>query len=62
MDLEWLRDTLVEPARRNRVYWPTVEGITSTDWSSNVKRWLHLVARRIRQSGNRTDVTYILPW
>uniref|UniRef100_M1DUM8 Uncharacterized protein n=1 Tax=Solanum tuberosum TaxID=4113 RepID=M1DUM8_SOLTU len=26
IDLEWLRDTLVEPASRDRVYWPTAEG------------------------------------
>jgi len=60
MDLEWLRDTLVEPARRDQVYWDTAEGITSTDWSPDAKRWLDLVTRRIHPSGNRTDVTF--PW
>uniref|UniRef100_M1DM57 Putative plant transposon protein domain-containing protein n=1 Tax=Solanum tuberosum TaxID=4113 RepID=M1DM57_SOLTU len=39
MDLEWLRDTLVEPTCRDQ-------------------RWLHLVTKRIRPSGNRTDVTF----
>uniref|UniRef100_M1DHE2 Putative plant transposon protein domain-containing protein n=1 Tax=Solanum tuberosum TaxID=4113 RepID=M1DHE2_SOLTU len=58
IDLEWLRDTLVEPANRDRVYWATSEGITSTDWSPDAKRWLHLVTNRICLSGNRTDVTF----
>uniref|UniRef100_M1DE26 Putative plant transposon protein domain-containing protein n=1 Tax=Solanum tuberosum TaxID=4113 RepID=M1DE26_SOLTU len=58
MDLEWQRDTLVEPTHRDQVYWATAEGITSTDWSPDAKRWLHLVTRRIRPSGNRTDVTF----
>ncbi|KAH0722522.1 hypothetical protein KY290_005171 [Solanum tuberosum] len=58
MDLGWLRDTLVEPARRDKVYWPTVEVITSAEWSPDANRWLHLVTRRIRPSGNRTDVTF----
>uniref|UniRef100_M1DCS3 Putative plant transposon protein domain-containing protein n=1 Tax=Solanum tuberosum TaxID=4113 RepID=M1DCS3_SOLTU len=43
MDLEWLRDTLVEPTRRDKVYWPSAEGINSADWSPDAKRWLHLV-------------------
>uniref|UniRef100_M1E0Q3 Gag-pol protein n=1 Tax=Solanum tuberosum TaxID=4113 RepID=M1E0Q3_SOLTU len=38
MDLEWRRDTLVEPG--------------------HAKRWLHLVNRRIRPSGNHTDVRF----
>uniref|UniRef100_M1DXF4 Uncharacterized protein n=1 Tax=Solanum tuberosum TaxID=4113 RepID=M1DXF4_SOLTU len=59
MDLEWLRDTLAEPVRRDRVYWATAEGITSTDWSPDAKRWLHLITRRIRPSRNRTDVTFL---
>uniref|UniRef100_M1DSN3 Putative plant transposon protein domain-containing protein n=1 Tax=Solanum tuberosum TaxID=4113 RepID=M1DSN3_SOLTU len=46
--------------RRDQVYWATVEGITSTDWSPDAKRWLYLVTKRIRPSGNRTDVTF--PW
>uniref|UniRef100_M1DXI4 Putative plant transposon protein domain-containing protein n=1 Tax=Solanum tuberosum TaxID=4113 RepID=M1DXI4_SOLTU len=58
MDLEWLRDTLVEPTRRDRVYWATAEGIISTDWLPDAKRWIHLVTRRIRPSGNRTDVNF----
>uniref|UniRef100_M1D8X6 Putative plant transposon protein domain-containing protein n=1 Tax=Solanum tuberosum TaxID=4113 RepID=M1D8X6_SOLTU len=58
MDLEWLRYTLVEPARWDQVYWATAEGITSTDWSSDAKRWLHLVTRRIHSSGNCTDMTF----
>ncbi|KAH0685721.1 hypothetical protein KY290_017249 [Solanum tuberosum] len=58
MDLEWLRDTLVEPTRQDQVYWATVEGITITDWSPNSKRWLHLVTRRIRPSSNCIDVTF----
>ncbi|KAH0719091.1 hypothetical protein KY285_015122 [Solanum tuberosum] len=58
MDLGWLRDTLVEPARRDGVYWPTTEGIPSTDWSPDAKRWLHLVTRRILPSSNRTDVRF----
>uniref|UniRef100_M1DES4 Putative plant transposon protein domain-containing protein n=1 Tax=Solanum tuberosum TaxID=4113 RepID=M1DES4_SOLTU len=60
MDLEWLRDTLVEPAHRDQIYWATAEGSTSTDWSPDTKRWLHLVTRRIRPSGNRTNVTFPL--
>ncbi|KAH0698639.1 hypothetical protein KY284_012854 [Solanum tuberosum] len=60
MDLEWLRDALVEHAHRDQVYWATVEGITSTYWSPDAKRWLHLVTRRIRPSGNHTNVTF--PW
>ncbi|KAH0689204.1 hypothetical protein KY289_016562 [Solanum tuberosum] len=58
MDLGWLRNTLVEPAHRDRVYWPTTEGNISTDWLSNAKRWLHLFNRRIRLLGNSTDVTF----
>uniref|UniRef100_M1DTD4 Uncharacterized protein n=1 Tax=Solanum tuberosum TaxID=4113 RepID=M1DTD4_SOLTU len=38
IDLGWLRDTLVEPTLRDRVYWPTTEGITSADWSLYAKR------------------------
>ncbi|KAH0685824.1 hypothetical protein KY284_016377 [Solanum tuberosum] len=49
---------LVEPTFRDQVYCVTAEGITSTDWSPDAKRWLHLVTRRIRPSGNRTDVTF----
>ncbi|KAH0716841.1 hypothetical protein KY285_012872 [Solanum tuberosum] len=33
MYLEWLRDTLVEPTRRDQVYWGAAEGITRTYWS-----------------------------
>uniref|UniRef100_M1DGX5 Putative plant transposon protein domain-containing protein n=1 Tax=Solanum tuberosum TaxID=4113 RepID=M1DGX5_SOLTU len=51
-------DTLIEPARWDQVYWATVEGITSSDWSPDAKRWLHLETRRIRPSDNRTDVTF----
>uniref|UniRef100_M1DPM1 Putative plant transposon protein domain-containing protein n=1 Tax=Solanum tuberosum TaxID=4113 RepID=M1DPM1_SOLTU len=40
------------------VYWATTEGISSTDWSPDAKRWLHLVRRRIRPSSNRIDVTF----
>ncbi|KAH0778465.1 hypothetical protein KY290_004892 [Solanum tuberosum] len=58
MDLEWLRDTLMEPTRRDKVYWDTSEGITSAEWSPDAKRWLHLVSRRICPSGNRTGVTF----
>uniref|UniRef100_M1DZD2 Putative plant transposon protein domain-containing protein n=1 Tax=Solanum tuberosum TaxID=4113 RepID=M1DZD2_SOLTU len=58
IDLGWLRDTLIEPAHWGQVYWVTVEGITSSDWSADIKRWLHLVTRRIRLSGNRVDVTF----
>ncbi|KAH0722485.1 hypothetical protein KY290_005135 [Solanum tuberosum] len=58
MDLEWLRYTLVEHARWDQVYWATAEGITSTDWSSDAKRWLYLVTRRIHSSGNCTDMTF----
>uniref|UniRef100_M1DL21 Putative plant transposon protein domain-containing protein n=1 Tax=Solanum tuberosum TaxID=4113 RepID=M1DL21_SOLTU len=58
MDLGWLRDTPVEPAYRDRVYWPTAEGITSVDWSLDDKRWLYLVTRRIHLSSNRIDVTF----
>ncbi|XP_049406251.1 trans-resveratrol di-O-methyltransferase-like [Solanum stenotomum] len=38
MDLEWLRDTLVEPTRWDRVHWAIVEGITSSDWLPDTKR------------------------
>ncbi|KAH0687963.1 hypothetical protein KY290_016988 [Solanum tuberosum] len=58
MDLGWLRDTLVEPTKWDQVYWPTTEGLTSTDWSPDAKMCLHLVTRRIRLSDNRTDVTF----
>uniref|UniRef100_M1DMY5 Putative plant transposon protein domain-containing protein n=1 Tax=Solanum tuberosum TaxID=4113 RepID=M1DMY5_SOLTU len=60
IDLEWLRDTLVEPTRWDQVHWATAEGITSTNWSPDAKRWLHLVTRRIRPSDNLTDVTFPL--
>ncbi|KAK6773687.1 hypothetical protein RDI58_028925 [Solanum bulbocastanum] len=52
MDLEWLRDTLVEPTCWDHVYWATAEGITSMDWSPDAKKWLHWVTRRIRLSSN----------
>uniref|UniRef100_M1DPX3 Putative plant transposon protein domain-containing protein n=1 Tax=Solanum tuberosum TaxID=4113 RepID=M1DPX3_SOLTU len=58
MDLGWLRDTLIDPSKRDQVYWATSEGITSTNLSPDAKRWLHLVTKRIRPSGNRTDVTF----
>lgn len=58
MDLGWLRDTLVEPTCRDKIYWPTVEGITSTGRSVYAKRWLHLVTKRIRPSGNYNNVTF----
>uniref|UniRef100_M1DFG3 Putative plant transposon protein domain-containing protein n=1 Tax=Solanum tuberosum TaxID=4113 RepID=M1DFG3_SOLTU len=58
MDVEWLRDTLVQPTRWDQVYWAITEGITSTDWSPDAKRWLHLVIKRIHPSGNFTDVTF----
>lgn len=48
MDLEWLRDSLIEPTHWDQVYWATLEGITSRKWSHDVKRCLHLVTRRIR--------------
>ena len=38
MDLEWLRDILVEPTRRDQVYWANAVGITSTGWSPDAKR------------------------
>ncbi|KAH0689237.1 hypothetical protein KY289_016595 [Solanum tuberosum] len=58
IDLGWLRDTLVEAACRDRVYWATTEGITSTHWSPDAKRWMHLVSKKIRPLGNRIDVTF----
>uniref|UniRef100_M1DM49 Uncharacterized protein n=1 Tax=Solanum tuberosum TaxID=4113 RepID=M1DM49_SOLTU len=58
MDLGWLRDALVEPARRDRVYWYITKVITSKDWSPDDKRWLYLFTMRILPSGNRTDVTF----
>ncbi|KAH0761261.1 hypothetical protein KY290_017334 [Solanum tuberosum] len=58
MDLGWLRNTLVDLAHWDIVYWPTTEGIISVDWSSNTKRWLHLVNRRIHPLGNLTDVKF----
>uniref|UniRef100_M1DK41 Putative plant transposon protein domain-containing protein n=1 Tax=Solanum tuberosum TaxID=4113 RepID=M1DK41_SOLTU len=58
MDLEWLRDTLVERTCWDQVYWATAEGITSMDCSPDAKRLLHLLTRRIRPLGNRTDVTF----
>uniref|UniRef100_M1D8B9 Putative plant transposon protein domain-containing protein n=1 Tax=Solanum tuberosum TaxID=4113 RepID=M1D8B9_SOLTU len=58
MDLGWLRGTLLEPTHWDMIYWATTEDITSTDWSSDSKRWLHLVTMRIRPSGNRIDVTF----
>uniref|UniRef100_M1DAW6 Putative plant transposon protein domain-containing protein n=1 Tax=Solanum tuberosum TaxID=4113 RepID=M1DAW6_SOLTU len=58
MDMGWLRDTLVEPVRWDRVYWSIAEGITSANWSPDAKRWLHLVTKRIFPSGNCTDVTF----
>uniref|UniRef100_M1AVL5 Putative plant transposon protein domain-containing protein n=1 Tax=Solanum tuberosum TaxID=4113 RepID=M1AVL5_SOLTU len=58
MDLGWWKDTLIEPTRRDQVYWANAEGITSMNWSPDAKRWLHLVTRRIRLSGNCTDVTF----
>ncbi|KAH0689238.1 hypothetical protein KY289_016596 [Solanum tuberosum] len=58
MDLGWLRDFLIEPACLDHVYLATAEGITSTDWSRDMKRWLHLVPRSISPSRNHTDVTF----
>ena len=58
MDLGWLRDKLVDTARWDKVYWHTSESIISADWSTNTKRWLHLVTRTIRLLGNRTHVTF----
>ncbi|KAH0689239.1 hypothetical protein KY289_016597 [Solanum tuberosum] len=58
MDLGWLRDSLIEPVCLDHVYLATAKGITSTDWSPDAKRWLHLVPRRICPSRNHTDVTF----
>lgn len=58
MDLEWLRETLVEPTRWDQAYRATSVGITSIEWSPNANRWLHLVTRLIRPSGNCTDLTF----
>uniref|UniRef100_M1DIE0 Putative plant transposon protein domain-containing protein n=1 Tax=Solanum tuberosum TaxID=4113 RepID=M1DIE0_SOLTU len=58
MDLGWLRDMLVEHVRRDNVYWPSAESITSADWSPDAKMWLYFVNRRIRTLGNYTDVTF----
>ncbi|KAH0685633.1 hypothetical protein KY289_018543 [Solanum tuberosum] len=40
MDLGWPKDTRIKPARRDQVFWPTAERITSVDWSRDAKRWL----------------------
>uniref|UniRef100_M1DFR9 Putative plant transposon protein domain-containing protein n=1 Tax=Solanum tuberosum TaxID=4113 RepID=M1DFR9_SOLTU len=60
MDLGWLKDTLIKSVHRDRVYWPTMKGIISANWSPDAERWLHLVTRRIRSSCNRINVTF--PW
>ena len=31
IDLEWLRDTIVDPARQDQVYWGKTEGLTFVD-------------------------------
>lgn len=48
----------MDPTILEYVYRAMVEVLTSADWSPNAKRWLHLVSRRIRPSGNHTDVTF----
>ncbi|KAH0699046.1 hypothetical protein KY284_013261 [Solanum tuberosum] len=58
IELGWLRDTMIEPARRDQVYWATAEGITNSNWSPDAKRWLHFVTKRIRPSDSLTDVTF----
>lgn len=58
MNLDWLRDIVIKPARRDQVYWATIEGKISTNLSPYAKRWLHLVTRRILQSSNHIEVTF----
>ena len=58
MDLEWLRDTLVEPMRWDYVYLAIAEEITSTDWLPYAKKWLNLDTRRIYPSSNFANVTF----
>lgn len=52
MDLEWIRDTLVEPTCRDQAHWDIAECITYRNWSYDIKRWLDLVTMRIRPSDN----------
>uniref|UniRef100_M1DDM1 Putative plant transposon protein domain-containing protein n=1 Tax=Solanum tuberosum TaxID=4113 RepID=M1DDM1_SOLTU len=49
MDLGWLRDTLVELAHRDRVYWPTGEDITSADWSPDSDDKAPLSSARVEE-------------
>lgn len=58
MDLVWLRNTQIEEMFRDQVYEATTKGITSNYFTIDARRWLTLVAQRIRLSGNLTNVTY----
>lgn len=58
MDLEWLRDTIVELRKWDHGFWAMAEGINTGDWSRDTKRFLHLVSRRIRSSRNRTNINF----
>lgn len=55
MDIEWLRDTSIEPSRFDQSHWATRKGITSTDWSLDSEYLLHLDTRRINLLGNCID-------
>lgn len=35
------------------------QGNTTTEWSPDAKQWLQFVLKRIRSSGNHTDVTFL---
>lgn len=45
MDMRWLRDTLIDEEYRVKVFWPTIEGITSAYFYMEAWRWLALVGR-----------------
>lgn len=58
MGLEWPWGTIVDHTRGDQVYWATTEGLTSAYCSTDAKRGLHLVSRRIHLSSKRMNVTY----
>lgn len=58
MDLECLRETIVDPMSRKQVYRATTNGINIANWSPYDKRLFHLVSRKIFPSANHTDMTF----
>lgn len=49
--MKWLRDTLINEEFRSQIYWSTTEGITNLYFTIDARRWMTLVAQRIRSVG-----------